>query len=107
MHLLERKGMRLIVHLPSELDHHYTEEIRRQIDRQIQKEPISELELDFSETVFMDSAGIGMILGRYKLMQALDGRTIVSHMSSSIERILTLSGIQNYICLEKEEQYEK
>ena len=102
MELLERKGMRLVVHLPAELDHHYTEEIRKKIDITVRDEPISELEFDFSGTVFMDSAGIGMILGRYKMMQALDGRVLASHMSGRIHRVLTLSGIQNYICLEKE-----
>lgn len=103
MDMLERKGARLIVHLPAELDHHYTEEIRRKIDLTVQEEPILELEFDFSRTVFMDSAGIGMILGRYKLMQALDGRILASHMSGQIHRILSLSGIQKAICLEKEE----
>ena len=85
------------------LDHHTTEDIRKEIDLQIEEYPVSELEFDFSRTIFMDSAGIGMIIGRYKLMQALDGRLITSHMSGQIRRILSLSGIQKYIHLEKEE----
>lgn len=100
---MERIGTRLVVHLPAELDHHSTEDIRRKIDKRIEEEPIQELELDFSRTAFMDSAGIGMILGRYKLMKALDGRVITSHMNGQIRRILSLSGIQNYIQLDKEE----
>lgn len=103
MNALELRGTRLIIHLPAELDHHCTEEIRKAVDRTIQEEPVEELELDFSGTAFMDSAGIGMIIGRYKLMRALDGRLIASHMSGQIRRILTLSGIQNYILIEKEE----
>ena len=103
MDLLELKGCRLIVRLPAELDHHSTEDIRREIDYWIEECPVSELELDFSQTMFMDSAGIGMIIGRYKLMRALDGRVITSHMSGQIRRILSLSGIQKYIHLEKEE----
>ena len=103
MDMLERKGIRLVIHLPAELDHHYTEEIRKKIDIVVREEPISELEFDFSKTVFMDSAGIGMILGRYKMMQALDGRIFASHMSGQIHRVLTLSGIQKAIRLEKEE----
>lgn len=104
MSRMEQKGRRLIVRLPVELDHHYTEELRREIDEKVREEPVTELEFDFSDTVFMDSAGIGMILGRYKLMQALDGRLLTSHMSSQIRRILTLSGIQKYIHLDKEER---
>lgn len=103
MNALELRGTRLIIHLPVELDHHCTEEIRKAVDRTIQEEPVEELEFDFSRTAFMDSAGIGMIIGRYKLMRALDGRLIASHMSGQIHRILTLSGIQNYILIEKEE----
>ena len=76
MELLEQRGVRLIVHLPAELDHHCTEELRKEIDRTLEKEPVSELEFDFSETAFMDSAGVGLILGRCKIMQALDGSKI-------------------------------
>lgn len=103
MDMLKRNGGRLIVCLPVELDHHYTEEIRERVDKVIREEPISELEFDFSRTVFMDSAGIGMILGRYKMMKALSGRIIMSHMRGQIRRILKLSGILNYIQLEQEE----
>ena len=103
MELLEQWGVRLIVHLPAELDHHCTEELRKEIDRTLEKEPVSELEFDFSETAFMDSAGVGLILGRCKIMQALDGSMTVSHMSTQIRRILVLSGIQQQIPLKKEE----
>ncbi len=104
MELLERKGIRLVVHLPEEVDHHHTEEIRRQVDKVIRKEPVSEVEFDFSGTEFMDSAGIGMILGRYQMLKALNGRIVLSHMNSRIDRVLELSCIRNYIPLEKEER---
>ncbi len=103
MEAMELRGNRLVIHLPVELDHHCTEELRKNIDRIIEEEPIQELELDFSRTIFMDSAGIGMIIGRHKLMKALDGKVIASHMSTQIQRVLTLSGIENYIPLYKEE----
>lgn len=103
MDTLEMKGVRLVIHLPAELDHHVTEELRKKVDRIIQEEPISELEFDFSGTLFMDSAGIGMIIGRYKMMQALNGRIIASHMSGQIRRVLALSGIQKFVQLDKEE----
>lgn len=103
MDMLEIRGIRLVVHLPAELDHHYTEEIRKEIDIRIQEEPISELEFDFADTVFMDSAGIGMILGRYKVMKALNGQVIMSRMSRQVRRILSLSGIEKYIQLDEEE----
>ena len=73
MDMLELKGSRLVVHLPEEV------------------------EFDFSRTAFMDSAGIGMLLGRYKVMRALNGRIMVSHIDRQIRRILSMSGIQKFI----------
>lgn len=107
MGILEKRGERLVVHLPRELDHHYTEEVRRRVDAALRTEAISELEFDFSATVFMDSAGIGLLLGRFQMMRALGGRMLVGHMNEQIERILALSGIERHIRLEKEEQDEK
>ncbi len=100
---MEMKGSRLVVSLPAELDHHYTEDIRTEIDRAVSNQPVDEVEFDFTRTIFMDSAGIGMLIGRYKIMRALNGRIILSHMNRQIQRILSLSGIQRYIQLDGEE----
>ena len=102
MEQMEVRGSRLVVSLPSELDHHYTEEIRTEIDQMVSELPVDEVEFDFTRTVFMDSAGIGMLIGRYKIMKALNGRILLSHMNGQIRRILSLSGIQRYIQLEEE-----
>ena len=59
MGFLIREGARLVVRLPQEVDHHKTESIRIQVDQMIRKEPVTEVEFDFSRTMFMDSAGIG------------------------------------------------
>ncbi|MCC8163169.1 MAG: anti-sigma factor antagonist [Lachnospiraceae bacterium] len=107
MGILEKRGGRLIVNLPRELDHHYTEEVRRRVDAALRTEAIWELEFDFSGTAFMDSAGIGLLLGRARMMRALGGRMFVSHMNEQIRRILALSGIEQHIRLEKEEYDEK
>ena len=103
MEWMEVKGNRLVVSLPPELDHHYTEEIRTEVDRMVSRQPVDEVEVDFTRTVFMDSAGIGMLIGRYKVMKALSGSIRLSHMNGQIRRILSLSGIQRYIQLDGEE----
>lgn len=95
--MLEVRGSRLVVHLPEELDHHYTEEIREEIDEAVKNYPVDEVEFDFSKTAFMDSAGIGMLLGRHKIMKALNGQITVSHMNGQIRRILSMSGIRSVI----------
>ncbi len=97
MDMLEMRGSRLVVHLPEELDHHYTEEIREEIDEAVKNYPVDEVEFDFSKTAFMDSAGIGMLLGRHKIMKALNGQITVSHMNGQIRRILSMSGIRSVI----------
>ena len=103
MDMLELKENRLVVRLPEELDHHRTEEIRCRIDQTVKSKPVDEVEFDFTRTVFMDSAGIGMLIGRYKVMKALSGSIRLSHMNGQIRRILSLSGIQRYIQLDGEE----
>lgn len=103
MEWMEVKGDRLLVRLPAELDHHFTDELRTEIDRAVSEMPIDEVEFDFSQTVFMDSAGIGMLIGRYKVMKALNGRIRIRHMNRQVRRILSLSGIGKYIQLEGEE----
>ena len=103
MGFLIREGARLVVRLPQEVDHHKTESIRIQVDQMIRKEPVTEVEFDFSRTMFMDSAVIGLLIGRSQMMEALGGKVIISHMSRRIQRVLELSGIEQYISLDKEE----
>ena len=97
MGFLIREGARLVVRLPQEVDHHKTEAIRIQVDQMIRKEPVTEVEFDFSRTMFMDSAGIGMIMGRYKLMQSLGGKVTAIHVNQRVRRILLLSGIYKIV----------
>lgn len=90
-------GTTLTVHLPSELDHHNSEKIRTEADRLIRTRNIRSVQFDFSRTVFMDSSGIGMIIGRYKTMRFMGGTVIAVRVSESMRRILTLSGIYKVI----------
>ena len=97
MELLERKGIRLIVHLPEEVDHHHTEEIRRKVDAVIRKEPVGEVEFDFSGTEFMDSSGIGVILNRYKQMEGSSGTVAVYGAGERMRRILRIGGVHRLV----------
>ena len=66
----EIQGNSLIIHLPKEVDHMVTDEIRRDSDDIIRKKYIRTITFDFSGTAFMDSSGIGLIMGRYRMMGA-------------------------------------
>ncbi len=92
----------LYVKVPAEVDHCQTDALREEIDRRLQLEDIRILEFDFTNTEFMDSSGIGLLMGRYKLMRALGGSVHITHAGERIQKILMLSGIHKIIQIEKE-----
>lgn len=90
-------GTVLTVHLPGEIDHHISEQIRMETDAIVQRRNIRCVLFDFSDTVFMDSSGVGMILGRYKSMRFIGGTVAAVNVKDRMRRILTLSGIYRVI----------
>lgn len=91
------KGEELTAVLGGEIDHHSARELRAEIDDTAANVRPRWLNLDFSEVQFMDSSGIGLIMGRCKLMQLWGGRVRIVNMSSKIEKIVSLAGL-NQIC---------
>ena len=87
----------LTIFLPKDLDHHNAEKIKRGSDRLIQSCNIRRIIFDFRKTSFMDSSGIGLIMGRYKNMRFMGGAVAAVHVNERILRILTLSGIYKVI----------
>lgn len=87
------KGKVLIVFLEGELDHHSAGEVRVKIDDRIDRFNIDKVIFDFSEVTFMDSSGIGVIVGRYKRILVRDGKIAIAAVNKSIKRIFDLSGI--------------
>ncbi len=88
-----RRGARTIVHLGGELDHHSAAQVRSTLDLILRDVTVRELVLDMRDVTFMDSAGLGVVLGRYRTLSARGGRMIVSGMRSSIDRIFRMSGL--------------
>lgn len=91
----------LTILLPEEVDHFCTEQIRKEADHMIEKCLVSRLVFDFSRTGFMDSSGIGMILGRYKVMKFRQGSVVAANLNSRMQRIFKLSGLERIIEVEK------
>lgn len=87
----------LIVGLGHELDDHSATQIRMQTDAYIREGEIRGILFDFSNTVFMDSSGIGMIIGRYKKMKAKGGFIGVAGVGRNISRIMEISGLYKII----------
>ena len=92
-----RDDDRLIVRLAGELDHYCAQSVRRELDALIGDRSIRWLILDFSRLQFMDSSGIGVLLGRYRQMRDRGGHMGVVHMNSHIARIFHMSGMDRVI----------
>lgn len=84
----------LTAFVQGEIDHHSAVGIRTEIDRRIQKDKPDVLRLDYSNVTFMDSSGIGLIMGRYKLMSAYSGKIEVVNVPLNMARVVRLSGIE-------------
>lgn len=83
----------VIVSLQGELDHHSAEQIRNQLDEALQKQQVHHMLMNLEHLKFMDSSGIGVILGRYKLVKSKGGRLMLCSVSSPVQRLLELSGL--------------
>lgn len=87
----------LLIKITEEIDHHSTEKIRRLADNEIARYMPRKVLFDFSEVSFMDSAGIGMIIGRYKTANMLGGKVEMTNVKPGIEKIFEMSGILKII----------
>lgn len=83
----------LIVRLHGELDHHTAEDVRLRMDEEIGRGDCRHLVLSFESLQFMDSSGLGVILGRYKLMKQKGGKTVICGMNPSVYRLFEMSGL--------------
>lgn len=92
----------LTIFLPQEVDHHNAEEIKKETDRMIGSRHIKCVIFDFKETDFMDSSGIGVIMGRYKKLYLMGGEVWAVHVNPRMKRILKMSGVTKIMQLYEE-----
>lgn len=93
---LETKNNVLIVHMDGELDHHSVDYVRQQIEDAISGDIfIKHLLIDVKNLVFMDSSGVGMLIGRYKTISARGGKVAVIGIAPQTKRIFEISGLFN------------
>ena len=91
------KDKLLLMQITEEIDHHTSEKIRTRADFEIQKHIPKKLVMDFEKVSFMDSAGIGMILGRYKMMNMFGGTMNMINVAPSVKKVFEMSGITKII----------
>lgn len=87
----------LMVKLPAEVDHYQAGYICQEADRFLLQEEVCHVVFDFEDTVFMDSSGIGILMGRYKKIACLGGKVYAIHVDRQIMRILELSGMNQLV----------
>lgn len=85
----------LRIRLIGELDHHHAPQTRDQLDAMIGNDHIQKLVINLSGLTFMDSSGIGVLLGRYKLAKARGIEMALEDPSAGVERILRMAGLYN------------
>lgn len=91
------KHRMVLVRASGEIDHHSAERIKCMAEREIKRTGAVNIAFDFGRVSFMDSSGIGMLLGRYKTVTVLGGALIIYDASEQIKRIIDMSGLSSLI----------
>ncbi len=102
---METKQSVLLVRLEGELDHHTAETLKNKIESALLERDIRHIVLNLKELSFMDSSGIGVILGRYKQIKEKQGEMIVCSISPQVKRLFDMSGLFKVIRLEDNEKH--
>lgn len=95
----------LIVRLAGELDHHETENLRNEWKNMLYKNEVKHVVLNLESVSFMDSSGLGVILGRYKEVLQLGGEMVICSISPAVKRLFEMSGMFKIVRLEEDEDY--
>ncbi|WHY84510.1 anti-sigma F factor antagonist [Neobacillus novalis] len=102
---LETKKDVLLIRLSGELDHHTADTLREKATAIIEKNDIRHIVLNLEHLSFMDSSGLGVILGRYKQIKQVHGEMVVCAISPAIQRLFDMSGLFKIIKMEPTEEF--
>ncbi len=91
----------IAVALTGDIDHHRAATLRRQLDELICQRKPRTLYMDMQQVEFMDSSGLGLIMGRYSLLGRLGGELVVCRPSAAAARMIALAAMERFIRIEK------
>lgn len=94
---ISREKDAVIARITGEIDHHSSRWLRMDIDTAISDNSPALLKLDFKDVTFMDSSGVGLVMGRYKNMREIGGRVELINMPEYIERVMSLAGMDKLL----------
>lgn len=90
---VEVNEKKLLALIEGDVDHHTAKSIRSVIDTAIEQNQPNQTILDFSAVTFMDSSGIGLVMGRYKIMQEIGGTVIIQNPPNHIKKVMIIAGL--------------
>ncbi len=91
--------VRLTIAVSGEIDHHNAAALRMEADESIQTAQVKNVRLDFGEVTFMDSSGIGFVLGRYRIVESFGGSIEVVNLSGRLFSMMQLAGLEKLMTL--------
>jgi stage II sporulation protein AA (anti-sigma F factor antagonist) len=97
MFQIDTRGKVMVISPTVEIDAHSAERLRSSIDAAFEKSPCTHMVFDFGKVGFMDSSGIGMLIGRYKHAEKRGGGLALANMSKEMTRLYTISGLAKII----------
>ncbi|MBQ3573209.1 MAG: anti-sigma factor antagonist [Clostridia bacterium] len=97
---LEYLGSTLVAKLEGEIDQSCAGEIRERLDKDINLHGIINLIMDFDKVSFMDSSGIGMLIGRYKLIKARGGKLMIVRVAPHVKKVMDVAGLSKIMDFE-------
>lgn len=100
----EYSSKALIVRLKGELDHHTAETVKTRMEEAIERGNSNNIILSMKQLSFMDSSGLGVILGRYKQVSAKGGKMVVCDVNPAVQRLFQMSGLFKILAMEENEQ---
>ena len=91
------KNQCLVIRLPKEIDHYQAEKVRMECEQSFMKFIIRDIIFDFSDTSFMDSSGIGLVLGRVRKIHPINGKVYLFGGNELIQKMWEMAGILNLV----------
>ena len=89
----------IIFNISGDIDHHTCENIREKIDTSVIEKNLKNIIIDMRKIDFMDSSGIGLVMGRYRVLSRFDGKLVVVSEDEKINRVLKMSGVDKFVAI--------